>query len=159
MYSRAGNLSLTPVMTAPLDQLRDTSRKDSNTALKPMTATGELDSLNSLDTGQQLLTFCPAPRTGSPVSHEGFQDSSEGGATLSPSLYPLTTPTQLPPSLSSRVWGLPTPSPQKICNHTHPVDSCWGLIRVPSTCASSGFDYTSAQGKGWQSFSDLSVSS
>lgn len=30
---------LTPVMTAPLDQLRDTSRKESSTALKPMTAT------------------------------------------------------------------------------------------------------------------------
>lgn len=54
-------------MTAPLDQLKDTRRKDSSTALKTMTATGELDSLNSLNTGQQLWTVSPAPRTGSPA--------------------------------------------------------------------------------------------
>lgn len=34
---RAPKGRLTPVMTAPLDQLRDTSRKESRTALKPMT--------------------------------------------------------------------------------------------------------------------------
>ncbi|TNN82900.1 hypothetical protein EYF80_006857 [Liparis tanakae] len=52
-------------MTAPLEQLRDTRRKDSSTVLKPMTATGALDSLNSLNTGQQLSKVCPAPHTGS----------------------------------------------------------------------------------------------
>ncbi|KAI3357387.1 hypothetical protein L3Q82_015818 [Scortum barcoo] len=54
-------------MTAPLDQLRDTRRKDSSTALKLMTATGDLDSLSSLNTGQQLLTVSLAPCTGSPA--------------------------------------------------------------------------------------------
>lgn len=35
------SLSLTPVMTAPLVQLRDSSRKDSSSVLQPMTATGD----------------------------------------------------------------------------------------------------------------------
>lgn len=57
------NLSLTPVMMAPLEQLRDTSRTDSSSALKTMTATRDLD---SLDTGQQFFALRPSPRNGSP---------------------------------------------------------------------------------------------
>lgn len=41
MCSRARSRSLTPVITAPLEQLRDTRRKDSSTALKLMAATGD----------------------------------------------------------------------------------------------------------------------
>lgn len=55
------------MITAPLVRLRDTSSRDSRTALKPMTATGELDSHDTLNTGQQLLTLSLAPRTGSPA--------------------------------------------------------------------------------------------
>lgn len=50
---RVTKVSLTPVITAPLDQLRDTTRKDSRTAVKPMTAAG--DSVSTVSTGQQLL--------------------------------------------------------------------------------------------------------
>lgn len=109
MCSRARNLSLTPVMTAPLDQLRDTRRKDSSTILKPMTATRKLDSLRTLNTRKQL-SGTSHWIADSPGSHEGSQNSSERGTTLSPSLYPPPTPPALPPSLPPYAWELPTPS-------------------------------------------------
>lgn len=107
------NVSLTPVMTAPLVQLRDTKRKDSSTALKPMTATGELDSLNTLNTVKQLLAVSLAPRTGSLALQSVIKvpRTPQGrGGTLSPSLYLPPTPTQssLPPP--PHVGDLPTPS-------------------------------------------------
>ncbi len=105
------NLFLTPVMTAPLDQLRDTRRKDSSNALKPMTATGELDSLNSTNTGQQLLTVCPAPRTGSPVSHKGSQLHRGGSHTLSLSLSTYDPHPTLPSLPSSLLMSEMSPRP------------------------------------------------
>lgn len=70
-------MSLTPVITAPLDKLRDIRRKDISTAPKPMTATEELDSLRSLGTRQQVsgTSHWIADSSG---NHEGSQNSSEG---------------------------------------------------------------------------------
>lgn len=104
--SRAGSLSLTPVMTAPLEQLRDTRRKDSSTTLKPMTATGHPREKKTppWTPDNSFLLVSPAPCAESwRSSHSWMTRTPQRGlVTLSPSLYPPPTPTQhsLPPVFS-----------------------------------------------------------
>lgn len=142
--SRAGSLSLTPVMTAPLEQLRDTRRKDSSTTLKPMTATGHLweKKKPTLNGGQQLFTglSCTSRWILALQSLKDNQNSSEGFShTLSLSLSTSDPHPALPPScLFSLHQDVPTPSlsPQRLSscfNHrrgrlidtyTGPLDTC-----------------------------------
>lgn len=127
MCSGDRNPSLTPVMTAPLEQLRDTRRKDSSTALKPMTATEGLDSLNSLNTGQQLSTVCPAPHTGSLALWSGMKipRAPQRGEPHSLPLFIYLRPPPSPPSLTVTEIS-PRPlclSPPKLRHLTPPDDS------------------------------------
>lgn len=81
-------------MTAPLVLVKDRKRrKNSSTVLKPMTATGD-PTRSNLSTRGQLFTdshWIPD----SSASHEGSQNSSERGASLSLSL---STCDPLPPT-------------------------------------------------------------
>lgn len=118
-------LSLTPVMTAPLDQFSDNRRKESSTALKPMTAGG--DSLKhpqhwttTLNDLSGTLHWIPGLQSLMQVSR-----TPQRGLPHTPSLYP--TPTLTEHSLS------PPPSPclcQFLCHLTHP-DASWLTQQSP----------------------------
>lgn len=111
---------LTPVMTAPLDELRDTRRKDSSTTLKPMTTTAQL---RFLYTGQQLLMVDLSPHTGSPAPElvmKGFSTPRGDTHTL-PLFIPFHDPPNAPPSLPMSEVS-PRLSPKKLRNRIHPND-------------------------------------
>lgn len=83
----------TPVMTAPLQQLRDARRMDSSTTLKPMTQ--QQDTLER-ETPRWLWLVSPAPRARSLCSSHSWTPQRVSPA-LSPSLCPPLTPPSTPP--------------------------------------------------------------
>lgn len=120
-------------MTAPLEQLRDTRRKDSSTALKPMTATGELDEFSALNSVWERtlggVTLDPRLFSQSWSFSELFK---EGSLTLSLSLSTCDPPTQRSPPplprLPPHAWNLPTPSLPVCSDASSSYSPRWRLI-------------------------------
>lgn len=107
-----------------------------------MTATGELDSHNTLNTGQQLLTLSLAPRTGSPALQSLIKvprTPQRGELHSLPLFIHFITPTQhsLPPSFPLSDIPL-RPLIRSFVILLIRMTAWWRLTVVPSTCRSSG---------------------